>query len=166
VSQTSRSNVYNPKCVHLTSLAALRASGVFSPSIRLNQRFGSAGLSVLICVNPWLKTCFLPNEPKVVQCLPKILKNKVLTNRIRIDQNRYETPSNEVETPHLDPENDPFYTSMGRENAPYSGGPAQPMASPPSDSMSDGDFGLRSLRFLLLKKYFFLKTKPNFARHY
>jgi hypothetical protein len=29
------------------------------------------------------KKCFLPNEPKVVQCLPRFLKNKVLTNRIK-----------------------------------------------------------------------------------
>jgi hypothetical protein len=40
----------------------------------------------------------LPNEPKAVQCLPRFLKNKVLTNRIRIDQNRIKTHLKASET--------------------------------------------------------------------
>jgi hypothetical protein len=72
----------------------------------------------LICVNPWLKTCFLPNEPKVVQCLPKILKNKVLTNRIRIDQNRIKTGTKHPQTRSKHPNSTP---KMTRFTPPWTG---------------------------------------------
>jgi hypothetical protein len=42
---------------------------------------GPDHLAVRLSRSP--KKCFLPNEPKVVQCLPHFLKNKVLTNRIK-----------------------------------------------------------------------------------
>jgi hypothetical protein len=40
----------------------------------------------------------LPNEPKVVQCLPGKLKKPVLANRIKIDQNRIKTPLKQHQT--------------------------------------------------------------------
>jgi hypothetical protein len=55
------------------------------------------------------KYYFLPNEPKLIQCLPRFLKNKVLTNRIRTDQNRIKTPLNRVKTPSK-PLNSPLKT--------------------------------------------------------
>jgi hypothetical protein len=44
------------------------------------------------------KKYFLPNEPKVVQCLPGKLKKPVLANRIKIDQNRIKTPLKQHQT--------------------------------------------------------------------
>jgi hypothetical protein len=56
------------------------------------------------------KTCFLPNEPKVVQCLPMILKNKVLTKGtktgakpLKTQLKQHQTDTNEAKTTPFSP---------------------------------------------------------------
>jgi hypothetical protein len=50
----------------------------------------------------------LPNEPKVVQFLPRILKNKVLTKGIKTDQNRIKTHLKRHETDTKEAKTTPF----------------------------------------------------------
>jgi hypothetical protein len=56
------------------------------------------------------KKCFLPNEPKVVQCLQRFLKNKVLANRIKIVSKHPQTMSNHPRNPSIHPLKPPILT--------------------------------------------------------
>jgi hypothetical protein len=71
-----------------SSLRAINPISVSAPAVGL-PRLGE-------CFRR--KIYFLPNEPKVVQCLPRILKNKVPANHIKIVQNRIKTHLKEPET--------------------------------------------------------------------